>query len=57
MVRVLPLYGYAFASRLKTGATFAEASGALPDPDGFGLHLVGLVEAGAIAAIVSGEAS
>ena len=35
-VRVLPPHGYAFASRLQDGATFAEASGALPNPDGFG---------------------
>jgi hypothetical protein len=55
LVRALPPGGYRFARCLKDGATFAGASGALPSPDGFGVHLVGLVEAGAIAAIISRE--
>jgi len=55
LVRKLPQDGYALAARLSGGATFAEAAAALADPEDFGAHLVGLVEAGAISSIASGE--
>ena len=54
-VRILPAEAYAFATRLASGATLLEAAGALDDPGSFGTHLVGLVEAGAIASIVPGD--
>jgi hypothetical protein len=56
-VRILPDCGYAFAKRLKEGATLAEAVETLPHPDEFGSHLVGLVAAGAVMSIVPGERS
>ena len=55
LVRILREGGYAFAASLRDGATFAEAAAALADPEGFGPHLVGLVEAGALASIIPGE--
>ena len=55
LVRILPQHGYAFAARLRDGATFAEAAAALSRPEDFGAHLVGLVEAGAISPIAFGE--
>jgi hypothetical protein len=54
-VRVLPPAGYVFAKRLEKGATLSEAAEALPDPDEFGAHVVGLVAAGAVASIIPGE--
>ncbi len=42
-MRILPPDGDAFARRLSDGATLAEAAEALPDPDDFGTHFVGLV--------------
>jgi hypothetical protein len=56
-VRILPPAGYAFALRLSAGATLADAAEALAHPHEFGTHLVGLVEAGAIASILSGDRS
>ena len=56
-VRTLPLGGYAFASRLQEGATLAGAAESLPDADAFGSHLVGLVAAGAVQAILIGARS
>jgi hypothetical protein len=56
-VRILPPSGYAFATRLRDGATLAEAAEALADPSMFGAHIVGLVTAGAIASIASGDPS
>ena len=56
-VRILPPSGYAFAKRLEAGGTLAEAAAALPDPDEFGAHLVGLVAAGAIGSIIPGICS
>ncbi|HKN28092.1 MAG TPA: DNA-binding domain-containing protein [Roseiarcus sp.] len=53
-VRILPPAGYVFAKHLQEGARLAEASGALPAPDEFGTHLVGLVAAGAVAQIIPG---
>ena len=47
--------GYAFANRLQEGATLEAAAKALAAPDEFGTHLVGLVAAGAVKSIVSGE--
>ncbi len=54
-VRILPPAGYIFAMRLREGATLGEAAGALPDPDEFGTHLVGLVAAGAVKSIIPGD--
>jgi len=54
-VDVLPPGGYVFAARLQEGATLAEAAEALSNPDEFGTHLVGLVGAGAVAAIIPGD--
>ena len=55
-VRALPPLGYDFALRLREGATLIEAALALDDPAfDFGTHLVGLVESGAVAAIVQGS--
>ena len=54
-VRILPPAAFVFARRLEEGATLAEAAAALPDPDEFGTHLVGLIAAGAVASIVPGE--
>ena len=56
-VRILPPSGYAFAKRLEAGGTLAEAAAALPDPDEFGAHLVGLVAAGAVGSIIPGICS
>ena len=57
-VRVLPPLAYDFALRLLEGATLIEAVAALHDPAfDFGAHLVGLVESGAVAAIVPEQAS
>jgi hypothetical protein len=54
-VRVLPPLGYDFALKLKDGATLIEAAEAMNDPAfDFGTHLVGLVEAGAVASIMPG---
>jgi len=48
-LRILPIGGYSFARALQDGATLGEADAATR-VDGFdpGLHLVGLIEAGAI---------
>jgi hypothetical protein len=55
-VRVLPPLGYDFALKLKQGATLIEAALAANDPEfDFGTHLVGLVESGAVAALVPGD--
>jgi len=54
-VRILPVAGYAFAGRLRDGATLAEAAEALPDRSEFGTHLVGLVASGAVRSIIPGE--
>ena len=56
-VHILPPGGYAFAARLREGATLADAAEALSNPDEFGTHLVGLVEAGAVRSIIPGDAS
>ena len=57
-VRVLPPLGYDFALSLREGATLVEAVAAVNDPAfDFGAHLVGLVESGAVAAIVPGQPS
>jgi hypothetical protein len=54
-VRVLPPLGYDFAVKLKDGATLIEAAEAMNDPSfDFGTHLVGLVEAGAVASLIPG---
>ena len=57
-VRVLPALAYDFARSLRDGATLMDAALALNDPTfDLGTHLVGLVEAGAVAAILPGRAS
>jgi Putative DNA-binding domain len=57
-VRVLPPGGYDFALKMREGATLIEALTALDDPAfDFGAHLVGLVESGAVASIIPGQAS
>ena len=57
-VRVLPPGGYDFALKMREGATLIEAFTALDDPTfDFGTHLVGLVESGAVASIIPGQAS
>jgi hypothetical protein len=57
-VRVLPPVGFDFALSLREGATLVEAVAAVNDPAlDFGAHLVGLVESGAVASIIPGEAS
>jgi hypothetical protein len=57
-VRVLPPLGFDFTLSLREGATLVEAVAALDDPAfNFGAHLVGLVEAGAVASIIPGRAS
>jgi hypothetical protein len=57
-VRVLPPGGYDFALKMHKGATLVEALTALDDPAfDFGAHLVGLVESGAVASIIPGQAS
>jgi len=56
-VRVLPPGAYDFAVRLGAGATLAEAAEVLGDPQAFGTHLVGLVEAGAFRSILPGDVS
>lgn len=57
IVHILPPGGYGFAARLSEGATLAGAAEALSNPDEFGTHLVGLVEAGALRSIIPGELS
>jgi hypothetical protein len=54
-IRILPPGGYAFASCLREGATLAGAAESLSNPDEFGSHLVGLVEAGAVRSIIPGD--
>ena len=57
-VRVLLPGGYDFALKMREGATLIEALTALDDPAfDFGAHLVGLVESGAVASIIPGQAS
>jgi hypothetical protein len=57
-VRVLPPLAYDFALRLREDATLIEAALALNDPAfDLGTHLVGLVESGAVASIIPGQAS
>jgi hypothetical protein len=57
-VRVLPPHAYDFAQTLREGATLIEAVAAVNDPAfDFGTHLVGLVESGAIASIMTGPTS
>jgi Putative DNA-binding domain len=57
-VRILPPHGYEFALRLREGATLVEAAEAMDDPAfDLGTHLVGLVESGAVASIISGQPS
>jgi hypothetical protein len=57
-VRILPPLAYDFALRLREGATLIEAALALDDPAfEFGIHLVGLVESGAVACIMPGASS
>jgi hypothetical protein len=57
-VRVLPPLAHDFAQKLREGATLIEAAGAMNDPAfDFGTHLVGLVESGAVASIIPGQAS
>jgi hypothetical protein len=56
-VHVLPPGGYAFATRLRDGSTLAGAADALPSPEDFGAHIVGLVESGAVASIMPGDPS
>jgi hypothetical protein len=57
-VRILPALAYDFASRLREGATLLEAALAADDPEfAFGIQLVGLVESGAVAAIIPGSPS
>ena len=57
-VRVLPPGGYDFALRMREGATLIEAFTALDDPAfDCGTHLVGLVDSGAVASIIPGQAS
>ena len=56
-VRVLPALAYDFARSLRDGATLMDAALALNDPTfDLGTHLVGLVESGALAAILPGRA-
>jgi hypothetical protein len=57
-VRALPPLAYDFALRLREGAPLIEAAAAISDPGfDFGAHLVGLVESGAVASIIPGQAS
>jgi hypothetical protein len=57
-VRVLPPLAYDFDLKMREGATLIEALTALDDPAfDFGTHLVGLVESGAVASIIPGQAS
>ena len=57
-VRVLPPLAYDFALRLREGAPLIEAAAGMNDPAfDFGTHLVGLVESGAVASIISGQES
>jgi Putative DNA-binding domain len=56
-VHVLPPGGYVFATRLRDGSTLAGAAEALPSPEDFGAHIVGLVESGAVASIMPGDPS
>ena len=57
-VRVLPPGGYDFALKTMERATLIEAFTALDDPTfDFGIHLVGLVESGAVASVIHGRTS
>jgi Putative DNA-binding domain len=57
-VRVLPPLAYDFALSLREGATLFEAVAAVNDPAfDSGTHLVGLVESGAVASIITGQMS
>ena len=57
-VRVLPPLAHDFALRLREGATLIKAAAAMNDSAfDFGTHLVGLVESGAVASIISGQKS
>jgi hypothetical protein len=56
-VHVLPPGGHVFATRLRDGSTLAGAAEALPSPEDFGAHIVGLVESGAVASIMPGDPS
>jgi hypothetical protein len=56
-VRVLPPLAHDFALSLREGATLIEAARALDDPAfDVGTHLVGLVESGAVAFVIPGQA-
>ena len=56
MVRVLPSAAYDFAARLREGATLLEAAHSVNTLEfDFGAHLVGLIEAGAVASVIRGE--
>ncbi|HLW91132.1 MAG TPA: DNA-binding domain-containing protein [Roseiarcus sp.] len=56
LVRVLPPGGYAFASALYGGASLSDAHAATDTEDfDVGAHLVGLIEAGALVELKSGE--
>ena len=55
-VRVLPPLAYNFALSLSEGATLMEAVASVNDPAfNFGADLVGLVESGAVASIITGQ--
>ncbi len=57
-VRVLPPLGFDFALKMQEGATLIEAFAALDDPAfDLGTHLVGLVESGAVASLITGRMS
>ena len=57
-VRILPPLAYGFAWRLREGATLLEAALTVNDPKfDPGIHLVGLVESGAVASIILGSRS
>lgn len=51
-VRVLPPGGYAFASALYAGARLGEAAALAAEDQDPAAHLIGLIEAGALAALV-----
>ncbi len=56
-VRLLPALAHDFALRLRGGATLIEAVQAMGDPAfDFGTHLVALVESGAVARVIPGQA-
>jgi hypothetical protein len=57
-VRVLPPLGFDFALSLREGATLVEGVAVVNDPGfDFGAHLVGLIDSGAVASIISGRSS